>query len=58
MLQLNVIRENKAFVIERLKVKNFQNAEQTVEEIISQDNLRRELQKLSDDNKQKQNFIA
>ena len=58
MLQLNIIRDNKEFVIERLKIKNFKNAEQTIEEIISLDNKRRDLQKMSDECKQKQNILA
>ena len=58
MLQLNIIRDNKEFVIERLKIKNFKNAEQIIEEIISLDNKRRDLQKMSDECKQKQNILA
>lgn len=58
MLQLNIIRDNKEFVIERLKIKNFKNAEQTIEEIITLDNQRREMQKQSDECKQKQNTLA
>ncbi len=58
MLQLNIIRDNKDFVIERLKIKNFKNAEQIIEEIIRLDNERREMQKLSDECKQKQNLLA
>lgn len=58
MLQLNIIRDNKEFVIERLKIKNFKNAEQTIEEIITLDNQRREMQKQSDECKQKQNILA
>ncbi len=58
MLQLGVIRENKDFVIQRLQIKNFKQATQIIEQIIYLDNSRRELQKLSDENKQQQNIIA
>ncbi|MBQ7984212.1 MAG: serine--tRNA ligase [Bacteroidales bacterium] len=58
MLQLNFIRENKDLVIERLKVKNFKSAQQSIERIIELDNSRRELQKTLDDNKSRQNTIA
>lgn len=58
MLQLGFIRENKDLVIERLKIKNFSNAEQIIEQVLESDNSRRELQKLNDENKQRQNTIA
>lgn len=58
MLQLNIIRENKDFVIERLQIKNLKNAKEIVEQIIDLDNARRDLQKNSDENKQQQNLIA
>jgi seryl-tRNA synthetase len=50
MLTLRIIREEKEKVISRLKIKNF-NAESIVENIIEQDDLRKEL-KFSKDNLQ------
>jgi seryl-tRNA synthetase len=47
MLTINLIREKKEFVIERLKVKNFQ-AEEIINKIISLDSSRREIQSKSD----------
>jgi seryl-tRNA synthetase len=47
MLTINLIRENKEFVIERLKVKNFK-AEEIINKIISLDSSRREIQSKSD----------
>jgi len=47
MLTINLIRENRDFVIERLKVKNF-DAAAIVDRIIGLDTLRRETQKNSD----------
>jgi seryl-tRNA synthetase len=47
MLTINLIREKKEFVIERLKVKNF-NAEAIISKIISLDSSRREIQSKSD----------
>ena len=41
MLQLNLIREKRDYVIERLGVKHFKNAEQVIDEIIASDNKRR-----------------
>ncbi len=58
MLQLNFIRENKDLVIERLQVKNFKQAEDSITRIIDLDNTRRELQKQLDQNKATQNAIA
>lgn len=43
MLTINSIRENKDFVIERLKVKNF-NAVEIIEKILTLDSSRREIQ--------------
>ncbi len=48
MLELQKIRENKEFVIERLAVKNF-DAKDLVEEIIALDQDRRKIQKQLDD---------
>jgi seryl-tRNA synthetase len=47
MLTINLIREKKEFVIERLKVKNFK-AEDIINKIIALDSLRREIQSKSD----------
>ena len=58
MLQLNFIRENKDFVIERLQVKNFKNSAEIIDKVIDLDNQRREIQKILDDNKSQQNAIA
>ncbi len=58
MLQLSFIRENKDFVIERLNVKNFKNAQQSIETVITLDNQRRDLQKQIDENKSLQNSIS
>ena len=58
MLQLNFIRDNKDLVIERLKVKNFKTPQESIEKLLDLDNLRRDIQKQLDDNKQKQNAIA
>lgn len=43
MLTINLIRENKDFVIERLRVKNF-DAVETVDKILELDQMRREIQ--------------
>jgi seryl-tRNA synthetase len=47
MLTINLIREKKEFVIERLKIKNV-NAEATIEKIIALDTSRREIQSKTD----------
>jgi seryl-tRNA synthetase len=47
MLTLNIIRENPELVIERLKIKNF-NATKIIEEVISTDKNRREIQQEAD----------
>ncbi len=47
MLTINLIREKKEFVIERLKIKNV-NAETTIEKIIALDTSRREIQSKTD----------
>lgn len=43
MITINLIREKKEFVIERLKIKNF-NAEEIVEKILALDSSRRDIQ--------------
>lgn len=47
MLTINLIREKKDFIIERLKIKNF-DAEEILEKIITLDTARREIQSKSD----------
>ena len=47
MLTINLVREKKDFIIERLKVKNFK-AEEIVERILELDSLRREIQLRTD----------
>ncbi len=57
MLQLNFLRENPDYIIERLSVKNF-HAEEQIKNILHYDKLRRGLQKQLDDNFAEQNKIA
>jgi len=47
MLTINLIREKKDFIIERLKVKNFE-AEEIINKILKLDSLRREIQAKND----------
>ena len=47
MLTINLIREKKEFIIERLKIKNF-DAEEILNKILSLDSSRREIQSKSD----------
>jgi seryl-tRNA synthetase len=47
MLTINLIREKKEFIIERLKIKNFK-AEEIIDRILSLDSLRREIQAKTD----------
>lgn len=58
MLQLNFIRENKDYVIKRLKVKHFKNVEQVIEDLLEADNTRRSVQTESDKIKAESNAIA
>ncbi len=58
MLQLGFIRENREYVIERLGVKHFKDAEQTIDNVISQDNKRRTTQTELDKVKAEANSIA
>lgn len=58
MLQLQYIKEHTEEIIERLKIKNVQNVEERIAEIISLDEQRRNLQQRSDAIKAKQNAIA
>lgn len=57
MIHLNYLRENADFVIERLKIKNF-DASDYVQKILCADANRRETQKKLDDNLAEQNQIA
>ena len=47
MLTINLIREKKEFIIERLKVKNF-DAEEIINSILTLDSSRREIQSKTD----------
>ena len=58
MLQLGFIRENREYVIERLGVKHFKDAEQIIDNVISQDNKRRNTQIELDKVKAEANSIA
>lgn len=58
MLQLQQIKENTADIIERLKIKNVQNVEARIEEILKLDEQRRSLQQRADAVKAEQNAIA
>ncbi|MDR1006432.1 MAG: serine--tRNA ligase [Bacteroidales bacterium] len=58
MLQLNIIKECRQQVIERLSVKNFPDAELRIDRIIALDAKRRELQKAFDDTKAVSNQLA
>jgi seryl-tRNA synthetase len=57
MLTLNLIREKKDFIIERLKVKNFE-AEELVNRILALDSLRREIQSKTDSMQGEMNRIS
>ena len=58
MLQLNFIREKRDYVIERLGVKHFKDAEQVIDEIIASDNKRRNTQTELDKIKSESNSLA
>ena len=58
MLQLQYIKEHTEEIIERLKIKNVQNVEERIAEIISLDAQRRALQQKADAVKAEQNAIA
>ncbi|MDY4861584.1 MAG: serine--tRNA ligase [Candidatus Onthomorpha sp.] len=58
MLQLGFIRENREYVIERLGVKHFKDAKQIIDNVISQDNKRRNTQTELDKVKAEANSIA
>jgi seryl-tRNA synthetase len=57
MLTINLIREKKDFVIERLKIKNF-NAEEIISKILALDSSRREIQSRSDNMQADMNRIS
>ena len=57
MLTINQIRENKEFVIERLKVKNFQGGE-IITKILDLDSSRREIQSRSDSMQNEMNRLS
>ena len=58
MLQVNYIRENKEDVLKRLAIKNFKDAENSINEILEKDAKRRAVQKTTDDLKAEANTIA
>ena len=58
MLQLQYIKEHTEEIIERLKIKNVQNVEERIAEIIDLDAQRRALQQKADAVKAEQNAIA
>lgn len=57
MLTINLIRENREFVINRLKVKNF-SGQELIDRILETDNLRRTSQKESDDAQAEMNVLS
>lgn len=58
MLQLQYIKDHTQEIIERLQIKNVQNVEERIAEILALDEQRRNLQKQADDKKAEQNAIA
>lgn len=58
MLQLQYIKDHTEEIIERLKIKNVQNVEERIAEILALDEQRRGLQQKSDAVKAEQNAIA
>lgn len=58
MLNLNFITNNREKVIAGLKKKHFKNAEQVIDEVIAQDEIRRSSQRQLDDTKAESNKIA
>ena len=57
MLTINLIREKKDFIIERLKVKNF-DSEKIINRILSLDTSRREIQSRADSKQADMNRIS
>lgn len=58
MLQLNYIRDNKEDVLKRLAIKNFKDAEATINAVLDLDSRRRNTQKETDNVKAEANAIA
>lgn len=58
MLQTTYIRDNTQEVIERLQVKNFQNAAEIIDEVLKTDQKRRDIQQTLDSLKAEANAIA
>ena len=58
MLQLQYIKDHTQEIIERLKIKNVQNVEERIAEILSLDEQRRQCQKQTDDLKAEENSIS
>ncbi|HQQ95319.1 MAG TPA: serine--tRNA ligase [Bacteroidia bacterium] len=58
MLQINTIREKKAEVIQRLLLKNFNQAPELIESVLELDNRRKAIQKQGDDTKAEANTTA
>ncbi|MCQ2300398.1 MAG: serine--tRNA ligase [Bacteroidales bacterium] len=58
MLQLQYIKDHTQEIIERLQIKNVQNVEERIQEILALDEQRRDLQKRADAVKAEQNAIA
>lgn len=58
MLQIGFIRENRDFVVERLGVKNFSDAESKIDNVIALDNQRRNTQTELDNIKAEANRLA
>jgi seryl-tRNA synthetase len=57
MITINLIREKKEFVIERLKIKNF-NAEEIIEKILALDSSRRDIQSRANNMEAEMNRIS
>lgn len=57
MLTINLIREKKEFIIDRLKIKNFE-AEEILNKILSLDSSRREIQSRTDMKQGEMNRIS
>ena len=58
MLQINYIRDNKDDALKRLAIKNFKDAEVILTSVLEKDNLRRQVQKQTDEVKAESNQIA
>ncbi|MGE0567364.1 MAG: serine--tRNA ligase [Bacteroidia bacterium] len=58
MLQVNYIRENRSETLEKLAVKNFKDAESTIDSILELDTKRKQTQKEADDIKAEANNLA